>query len=69
LGEKLITDTDASNMGLEEHIAAYYSRTLSKVERNYYVTRWELLVTVKMLELSTYTSIDKNFTCTLITPP
>ena len=57
---KYIVDTDASNTGLgavlsqvqngEERVIAYYSKTLSKPERNYCVTRRELLAIVRALE-------------------
>ena len=50
---KYIVDTDTSNTGLgpvlsqvqngEERVIAYYSKTLAKPERNYCVTRRELL--------------------------
>ena len=56
---KYIVDTDASNTGLgavlskvqngEERVIAYYSKTLSKPERNYCVTRRELLAIVRAL--------------------
>jgi hypothetical protein len=59
-GEKFIVDTDASNVGIggvlpqvkegSEMIVAYFSKTLSKAERNYYVTRRELLTIVKTRE-------------------
>lgn len=51
-----IVDTDASNVGLGavlsqegehgEQVVAYYSRSLSKPERNYCVTRRELLAVI-----------------------
>lgn len=54
---KFILDTDASNTGIgavlsqvqngEERVIEYYSRVLSKPERNYCVTRKELLAIVK----------------------
>jgi hypothetical protein len=59
-GEKLALDTDASNVGIggvlsqvqdgHERVISYFSKTLSKVERNYCVTRRELLAIVKTLE-------------------
>ncbi|GBM62527.1 Retrovirus-related Pol polyprotein from transposon 297 [Araneus ventricosus] len=55
-----ILDTDASNegigavlsqnMGNEEHVIAYFSKSLGKPERNYCVTRKELLAIVKSIE-------------------
>jgi hypothetical protein len=59
-GERFIIDTDASNLGIGgvlsqvqdggERVIAYFSKTLSKAERNYCVTRRELLAIVKTLE-------------------
>ena len=59
-GEKFIVDTDASNVGIggvlsqvqdgNERVVAYFSKTLSKAERDYCVTRRELLAIVKTLE-------------------
>jgi len=53
---KFILDTDASNIGIgavlsqiqgeEEKVIAYFSRVSTKVERNYCVTRRELLAMV-----------------------
>jgi len=58
--EKFILDTDASNAGIgavlsqiqngEEHVIEYFSRKLTKVERNYCVTRKELLAIVKSVD-------------------
>ncbi|KAG5889429.1 hypothetical protein JTB14_032762 [Gonioctena quinquepunctata] len=57
---KFILDTDASNVGLgavlsqiqegQEKVIGYFSKTLSKPERNYCVTRRELLAVVKGVE-------------------
>jgi hypothetical protein len=59
-GERFIVDTDTSNFGTggvlsqmqdgQERIIAYYSKTLNKAERNYCVTRRELLAIVRTLE-------------------
>jgi hypothetical protein len=61
-GERFIVDTDASNVGIgavlsevqdgQERIIAYYSKTLKKAERNYCVTRQELLAIVRTMEHS-----------------
>ncbi|KAK3749616.1 hypothetical protein QZH41_012954 [Actinostola sp. cb2023] len=58
--DPFILDTDASNFGLgvvlsqvqegEEKVIAYYSSTLSKAERNYCVTRRELLAIVSAVK-------------------
>jgi len=58
-GVKFITDTDASNIGISgvisqvqdgsEQVVSYFSKSLSKAERNYCVTRQELLAIVKTL--------------------
>ena len=55
-----VVDTDASTEGIgavlsqekdgQEHVVAYYSAKFSKPERNYCVTRKELLAVVKSLE-------------------
>lgn len=57
---KFVLDTDASNMAIggvlsqlqdgEERVIAYFSKVLSKPERNYCVTRRELLAVVKSIE-------------------
>jgi hypothetical protein len=59
-GERFVVDTDASNVGVggvlsqvqggKERAIAYYSKTLNKAERNYCVTRRELLAIVRTLE-------------------
>ncbi|CAK1601322.1 unnamed protein product [Parnassius mnemosyne] len=59
-GKEFIVDTDASDIGLgsvlsqrnrdQEIVIAYFSKSLSKPERNYCVTRRELLAVVKSLE-------------------
>ncbi|KAI4901978.1 hypothetical protein NFI96_025061 [Prochilodus magdalenae] len=60
VGGQFIVDSDASNRGLgavlsqmqggQERVIAYYSRALSKQERNYCVTRRELLAVVSGLK-------------------
>ncbi len=57
---KFILDTDASNIGIgsvlsqmqdgQERVIAYFSKVLSKPERNYCVTRRELLAVIKSVE-------------------
>lgn len=59
-GELFILDTDASNDGIggvlsqrvnqEEQVLAYYSRKFNKAERNYCVTRRELLSMVETMK-------------------
>jgi hypothetical protein len=59
-GDKFIIDTDASNVGIggvlsqvqdgKERVVTYFSKTPSKAERNYCVTRRELMAKVKTLE-------------------
>ncbi|KAJ8333835.1 hypothetical protein SKAU_G00411540 [Synaphobranchus kaupii] len=58
-GRPFIVDTDASNTGVGavlsqededgERVVAYYSRALGKAERNYCITRQELLAVVRAL--------------------
>lgn len=59
-GQEFIVDTDASSYGIggilsqiqngQEVVIAYFSKALSKAEKNYCVTRKELLAIVKTLE-------------------
>ncbi|CAK1599512.1 unnamed protein product [Parnassius mnemosyne] len=59
-GKEFIVDTDASDIGLgsvlsqrngdQEIVIAYFSKSLSKPERNYCVTRRELLAVVNSLQ-------------------
>jgi hypothetical protein len=77
-GGKFIVDMDASNVGLggvlsqlqdgQERVISYYSETLNKAERNYCVTRWELLAIVKSLKHFLSTSTGKSSTCAPTTP-
>lgn len=58
--EPFMLDTDASNVGIgavlsqvhqgDERVIAYYSQALSKPERNYCITRRELLAIVKAID-------------------
>ncbi|GBM70788.1 Retrovirus-related Pol polyprotein from transposon 297 [Araneus ventricosus] len=60
IGKDFILDTDTSNEGIgavlsqnignEERVIAYFSKSLGKPERNYCVTRKELLAIVKSIE-------------------
>uniref|UniRef100_A0A3B1KKN7 Reverse transcriptase/retrotransposon-derived protein RNase H-like domain-containing protein n=1 Tax=Astyanax mexicanus TaxID=7994 RepID=A0A3B1KKN7_ASTMX len=60
VSESFIVDTDASDHGLgavlsqvqdgSEHVIAYYSRRLDRAERNYCVTRRELIAVVESLK-------------------
>ncbi|GFV89399.1 hypothetical protein TNCV_4152181 [Trichonephila clavipes] len=60
IGKQFILDTDASHESIGavlsqeidglEHVIAYFSKCLSKPERNYCVTRKELLAIVKAVE-------------------
>ncbi|CAK1600886.1 unnamed protein product [Parnassius mnemosyne] len=59
-GREFIVDTDASDIGLggvlsqgngnQEVVITYFSKSLSKPERNYCVTRRDLLAVVKSLQ-------------------
>ncbi|KAF8786416.1 Retrovirus-related Pol polyprotein like [Argiope bruennichi] len=60
IGKQFILDTDASHESIgavlsqeidgQEHVITYFSKCLSKQERNYCVTRKELLAIVKAVE-------------------
>ena len=64
-------DTDASHHGLgaflsqkqdgREHVIAYFSRMLNRAERNYYVTRKELLAVVASVEHFHYYLYGRTF--------
>ena len=66
-----ILDTDASNVGLgavlsqeqdgQEVVLAYASRTLSRAERNYDVTRRELLAVVYGLKVYRQYLLGRHF--------
>jgi hypothetical protein len=70
--EEFILDTDASNYGIgavlsqiqggEERAIGYYSRSLNKAERNYCVTRKELLAVVAAVEHFHYYLYGQKFT-------
>ena len=69
---KFIIDTDASHFGIgavlsqeqnsQERVIAYFSRSLSRAERNYCVTREELLAVVKAVEKFHYYLYGQKFT-------
>lgn len=69
---RFVVDTDASNTGIGgvlsqiqgEHtvVIAYFSKSLSKPERNYCVTRRELLAVVKVLQHFSKYLIGRQFT-------
>ena len=69
---KFIIDTDASEKGIgavlsqeqngQEKVIAYFSRTLSRTEQNYCVTRRELLAMVKGIEHFHYYLYGRRFT-------
>ena len=71
-GEEFILDNDASNYGIgavlsqiqggEERVIGYYSRSLNKAERNYCVTRKELLAVVAAVEHFHYYLYGQKFT-------
>ncbi|KAG6464703.1 hypothetical protein O3G_MSEX014678 [Manduca sexta] len=68
---EFIIDTDASNIGIggvlsqrkgdKEVVIAYFSKSLSKPERNYCVTRRELLAVVKTLQHFSKYLIGRRF--------
>lgn len=68
---KFILDTDASDNGIgavlsliqgkSEKVIAYYSRVLSKTERNYCVTRRELLAVVNSIKFLHHYLYGRNF--------
>jgi len=69
--EEFILDTDASNIGIgavlsqrqegKEKVIAYYSRVLNKPERNYCVTRRELLAIVDSLKFFRHYLLGRKF--------
>jgi len=68
---EFILDTDASNIGIgavlsqkqegKEKVIAYYSRVLNKPERNYCVTRRELLAIVNSLKFFRHYLLGRKF--------
>ena len=71
LGGVFILDTDASNTGLgavlsqvkdgQERVLGYFSRSLSKAEKNYCVTRKELLALIAATEHFNYFLYGQKF--------
>jgi hypothetical protein len=49
-GVKFTVDTDGQERRTKERVISYYSKTLKKAERNYCVTRRELLAIVESLK-------------------
>ncbi|GBN15564.1 hypothetical protein AVEN_102145-1 [Araneus ventricosus] len=77
--KEFILDADASNegtgsvlsqkIGNEECVIAYFSRNLGKPERNYCVTRKELLAAVKSMEDFHHYPYGRKFLLRLIMLP
>ncbi|GAB1869457.1 RNA-directed DNA polymerase [Camponotus japonicus] len=69
--DEFILDTDASNIGIgavlsqrqsgKERVIAYFSKVLSKTERNYCVTRRELLAVVDSLKFFRHYLLGRKF--------
>ena len=69
--ESFILDTDAINTGVGavlsqqtdecERVVAFYSRTLTKMERNYCVTRRELLAVILAIQNFHHYLLGKSF--------
>ena len=67
----LILDTDASEIAMgavlsqaldgQERVVAYSSKVFSKTQRNYSVTRWELLAVVVALKTSKQYLLGRHF--------
>jgi len=68
---EFILDTDASNIGIgvvlsqkqeeEERVIAYFIRVLSKAERNYCVTRRELLAIIDSIKFFRHYLLGRKF--------
>lgn len=68
---QFILDTDASNIGIcavlsqfqdeKEMVIAYFSRVLSKTERNYCVTRRELLAVIDAIKFFRHYLLGRRF--------
>lgn len=69
---EFILDIDASNIGIDavlsqnqgrkEKVIAYFSRVLSKAERNYCVTRHELLAIIDSIKCFRHYLLGRKFT-------
>ncbi|PNF14949.1 hypothetical protein B7P43_G01562 [Cryptotermes secundus] len=67
-GKRFIVDTDTSNVGIggvlsqiqdgQEHVIAYYSKMLNNAEKNYCVTRRELLAIMRTV-ISKYKNVHE----------